>query len=227
MSVLRPLRLLILGAPGSGKGTQTSKLLKEFGSIKAISSGDLLRKQIDQHTPLGSKASEYISKGQLLPDSLISGVICDELKTRDWLSPEASWLLDGFPRTVGQASILDKALSEHDAGLNLVVELDVPHEVILERIENRYVHIPSGRVYNLQYNPPKVPGLDDITKEPLTKRPDDTVEVFKKRLEQYTETVGPLKEHYMKQGILSTVSGKSSDIIYPKLVSLILQKFAN
>lgn len=227
MSVLRPLRLLLLGAPGSGKGTQTSKLLKEFGSIKAISSGDLLRKQIEHGTPLGLSASSYIEKGQLLPDDLITGVVCDELKSRGWLNPNATWLLDGFPRTVGQAEVLDKSLLEHDASLNLVVELDVPHEVILERIKNRYVHVPSGRVYNLQYNPPKVDGKDDITGEPLTKRPDDTAEVFGKRLEQYNKTVTPLKEHYLKQGILSTISGNTSDIIYPKLVSLILQKFAN
>ncbi|CDO93344.1 unnamed protein product [Kluyveromyces dobzhanskii CBS 2104] len=226
MSMLRPLRLVLLGAPGSGKGTQTSKLLKEFGSIKSISSGDLLRKQIELATPLGLKASSYISQGQLLPDSLITGVIGDELKSRDLLTSKASWLLDGFPRTVGQAGALDKYLSTHDAALNLVVELDVPHEVILNRIENRYVHVPSGRVYNLEYNPPKVAGKDDITGEPLSKRPDDTAEVFGKRLEQYKQTVTPLKEHYAKQGILSTVSGTTSDIIYPKLVTLILQKFA-
>lgn len=226
MSRLRPLRLLLLGAPGSGKGTQTSKLLNHFEQIQSISSGDLLRKQISEGAVLGLEAAEYIAKGQLLPDSLISGVVCDELKSRGWLTPKSTWLLDGFPRTVGQAQVLDKSLAEYKASLNMVVELDVPHEVILERIENRYVHVPSGRVYNLQYNPPKVAGKDDITGEPLTKRPDDTAEVFGKRLAQYLETVNPLKEHYKREGILYTVSGNTSDIIFPKLVALLEEKFA-
>lgn len=226
MSKLRPLRLLLLGAPGSGKGTQTSRLLKEFPEIESISSGDLLRKHISDSTSLGLKASEYIGKGQLLPDNLITGVVCDELKSRGWLNKRATWLLDGFPRTVGQAEVLDKALADHGANLNMVVELDVPHNVILERIENRFVHVPSGRVYNLQYNPPKVAGKDDVTGEPLSKRPDDTAEVFGKRLEQYSLTLGPLKDHYLQDGIFHTVSGETSDIIFPKLVSLIKKNFA-
>ncbi|EGA75212.1 Adk2p [Saccharomyces cerevisiae AWRI796] len=135
------------------------------------------------------------------------------------------WLLDGFPRTTAQASALDELLKQHDASLNLVVELDVPESTILERIENRYVHVPSGRVYNLQYNPPKVPGLDDITGEPLTKRLDDTAEVFKKRLEEYKKTNEPLKDYYKKSGIFGTVSGETSDIIFPKLLNLITSKF--
>lgn len=122
---------------------------------------------------------------------------------------------------------MDELLKQHDASLNLVVELDVPESTILERIENRYVHIPSGRVYNLQYNPPKVPGLDDITGEPLTKRLDDTAEVFKKRLEEYNQTNEPLKEYYRSSGILSTVSGETSDIIFPKLLNLITRKFGH
>ena len=130
-------------------------------------------------------------------------------------------------RTTPQASALDELLKQHDASLNLVVELDVPESTILERIENRYVHIPSGRVYNLQYNPPKVPGLDDITGEPLTKRLDDTAEVFKKRLEEYNQTNEPLKEYYRSSGILSTVSGETSDIIFPKLLNLITRKFGH
>lgn len=125
------------------------------------------------------------------------------------------------------ASTLDGVLKQHNADLNLVVELDVPESAILERIENRYVHVPSGRVYNLKYNPPKVPGLDDVTGEPLTKRLDDTVEVFKKRLEEYKKTNEPLKEYYKRSGLLSTVSGESSDIIFPKLLHLITSKFGH
>lgn len=227
MSALKPLRLLLLGAPGSGKGTQTFKLLKQFPQIKSVSSGDLLRQKIEEKSELGKLASSYISSGKLLPDELITKLVISDLSTKQWLKPSATWLLDGFPRTVGQAQTLDNELAAHNAQLNLVVELDVPEEVILERIENRYVHVPSGRVYNLQYNPPREPGRDDITGEPLTKRPDDTAEVFGKRLEQYKNTVTPLKKHYANQGILRTISGETSDIIFPKLVDLVKTKFGH
>ncbi|SCW04280.1 LAFE_0H10044g1_1 [Lachancea fermentati] len=224
-SALRPLRLLLLGAPGSGKGTQTARLLKQFPQIESVSSGDLLRQQIKAGTPLGQKASLYISSGKLLSDELITKLIITNLSNRKWMNSSASWLLDGFPRTVKQAELLDAELGRHSAQLNLVVQLDVPENVILERIENRYVHVPSGRVYNLTYNPPRVPGKDDITGEPLTKRSDDTYEVFGKRLKEYRRTVTPLIDHYAKSGILEKVTGETSDIIFPQLVKLVSEKF--
>lgn len=223
--LLKPLRLLLLGAPGSGKGTQTSRLLKQIPRLSSISSGDILRQEIKSESTLGREATTYIAQGKLLPDDLITRLITFRLSALGWLKPSAMWLLDGFPRTTAQASALDELLKQHDASLNLVVELDVPESTILERIENRYVHVPSGRVYNLQYNPPKVPGLDDITGEPLTKRLDDTAEVFKKRLEEYKKTNEPLKDYYKKSGIFGTVSGETSDIIFPKLLTLITSKF--
>lgn len=225
MSLVKPLRLLLLGAPGSGKGTQTSRLLKKIPELQSISSGDLLRQEVKNNSEIGSVASKYISQGKLLPDELVTNVVVTHLAQSGWLSPRATWLLDGFPRTSTQAEILDKDLQNYDAELNLVVELDVPENVILERIENRYVHIPSGRVYNLEYNPPKVPGKDDVTGEPLTKRSDDTAEVFGKRLQEYKSTMAPLKQYYVNNGILQTVSGETSDIIFPKLYDLIKQKF--
>ena len=115
--------------------------------------------------------------------------------------------------------------SKSKANLNLVVELDVDQRIILDRIEARWVHVPSGRVYNLDYNPPKVPFKDDVTGEPLLKREDDTAEVFQRRLDKYNQEIGPLKLFYADIGILSTVSGNTSDIIYPKLSKLILDKF--
>ncbi|CAI4060519.1 hypothetical protein N7582_001638 [Saccharomyces uvarum] len=225
--LLKPLRLLLLGAPGSGKGTQTSRLLKQIPQLSSLSSGDILRQEIKSESTLGREAATYIAQGKLLPDDLITQLITFRLSTMGWLRPRATWLLDGFPRTTAQASTLDGVLKQHNADLNLVVELDVPESAILERIENRYVHVPSGRVYNLKYNPPKVPGLDDVTGEPLTKRLDDTVEVFKKRLEEYKKTNEPLKEYYKRSGLLSTVSGESSDIIFPKLLHLITSKFGH
>ncbi|SCV00388.1 LAME_0G09384g1_1 [Lachancea meyersii CBS 8951] len=218
---MNPIRLLLLGAPGSGKGTQTSRLLAHFKHIQSVSSGDLLRLQIQRKTELGKIAAQYISKGALLPDAFVTELVHNELSSRGWLSPSSSFLLDGFPRTLKQAKTLRSKLAPHKAALTMVFELDVPESVILERIENRYVHVPSGRVYNLTYNPPKVAGKDDVTGEPLTKRPDDTVEVFGRRLDNYRETSAPLKEFYAKLGILHRVSGETSDIIFPKLLSLV------
>ncbi|AET38996.1 adenylate kinase ADK2 Ecym_3518 [Eremothecium cymbalariae DBVPG len=221
MHTLQPLRLLILGAPGSGKGTQTNKLLKRFSNIQSVSSGDILRCEISAGSMLGQQAASYIGQGKLLPDNLISGVVMGELARRGWLHKKSSWLLDGFPRTVGQAKVLERDLVKNEASVNMVVELRVPQDVILGRIEKRYIHEPSGRVYNLHYNPPKVFGKDDVTGEPLTKRSDDTAEVFKKRLDDYNQTVIPLKEYYSSKGIFHTVHGDSSDIIFPQLAKLV------
>ncbi|SCU90417.1 LADA_0F03928g1_1 [Lachancea dasiensis] len=221
---MNPIRLLLLGAPGSGKGTQTSRLLASFQHLESVSSGDLLRQQIQRKTELGRIAAAYISDGRLLPDAFVTELVHNELSTKGWLSPKSSWLLDGFPRTVTQAKSLRSKLTPHKASLNMVVELDVPESVILDRIENRYVHVPSGRIYNLTYNPPKVDGLDDLTGEPLTKRPDDTAEVFGKRLDSYRQTVTPLKKFYADIGILHKVSGETSDIIFPQLLDIIQKK---
>lgn len=225
MSLVRPLRLLLLGAPGSGKGTQTSKLLTKFPSIHSLSSGDILRAQISQGTQLGNEASKFIKNGQLVPDSTMVNLITSQLKQSNWLNKESTWLLDGFPRTAGQAQALDEVLTQSGSEINLVVELDVDQRVILERIEARWVHVASGRIYNLDYNPPKVPYTDDVTGEPLTKREDDTAQVLQKRLDQYNLEIETLKQFYGEKDVLVKVSGNSSDIIFPKLADLILERF--
>lgn len=135
-------------------------------------------------------------------------------------SPSSSFLLDGFPRTQAQAASLDE-----EVDMNLVVNLDVPHDAILERIAGRLVHAPSGRVYNMTWNPPRNPGVDDITGEPLTRRSDDCPETFAKRLQRHRETTEPLLEHYDKTGILWTVKGKTSDEITPQLDAKIMERF--
>ena len=173
------------------------------------------------------EANKLIQAGGLVPADKIVALIKQELNAQTFLNKNASWLLDGFPRTSTQAAVLDRTLSAHDAALNLLVRLDVPEEVILDRIENRWVHIPSGRVYNLTFNPPKVPGKDDITGDPLSKRPDDNPETFKKRIDAYHNLTLPLLEHYDKHGIVRTVSGETSDIIYPQLKELLLKEFKN
>lgn len=215
----------MLGAPGAGKGTQTSKLLKIMPKLESVSSGDILRRELKNGSELGAQAAKYIAQGKLIPDMLITQVLMSHLTSKGWLNPHSSWLLDGFPRTERQALTLDKTLSQNKAMLNLVVELDVPEEVILERIDNRYIHVASGRVYNLQYNPPKVPGIDDITGEPLVKRSDDNVQTFRRRMKEYKQTLGPIKKHYASQGILASVSGDTSDIIFPKICKLITDHF--
>ncbi|CDS06843.1 hypothetical protein LRAMOSA09368 [Lichtheimia ramosa] len=205
-----PVRLLLLGSPGSGKGTQSNRLKANFG-VTHLSSGDLLRRNINQKTPAGLKAGEYVANGQLVPDEVMLSLIDTEL---EHLS-NPNWLLDGFPRSLLQAKTLDTMLQRLNQPLNLVINLEVPEEVILERIMDRWVHVPSGRVYNLSYNPPRTPGLDDITGEPLSKRPDDTPEVFRVRMQQYKTMAAPLLDHY--SDIAKTISGRTSDEIYPQI----------
>lgn len=222
---LSPIRLLLLGAPGSGKGTQTSRLLRSFPQIHALSSGDILRGEIASASPLGKKAAAYVSSGALVPDDTMAQLVTSQLERRQYLSPACSWLLDGFPRTRGQAAALSPVLRRHNADLNLVVELDVDPAVILRRIEARWVHAASGRVYNLDYNPPARPFVDDITGEPLVKRSDDTAEVFHKRMAVHEKEIAPLRQFYRDQGVFHTVLGDTSDVIYPQLHELVEKTF--
>ncbi|KAI8366169.1 adenylate kinase-domain-containing protein [Blakeslea trispora] len=216
-NAIQPLRLLLIGCPGSGKGTQSKRLQANFG-VSHFSSGDLLRKHIREKTSLGQQAHQYVSQGQLVPDDLLVSLIDNELLQMG----NTNWLLDGFPRTVNQAKALDASLNKMMQPLNLVINLKVPEQVILQRILDRWVHIPSGRVYNLSYNPPLVAGRDDVTGEPLTKRPDDTEEVFRVRLDQHHQMAMPLLDHY--QAITVDVEGETSDAIYPQIEKAIVDQ---
>lgn len=220
MSAAKSLRMVIMGAPGSGKGTLTSRLLKKIPQIHSLSTGDVLRREIANSSSIGETAKSYIAKGELLPDNFMAELVQAELVKNKWLDGKTSFLFDGFPRTVGQAEALEPVLGPHDSNINFVVELDVPPEIILDRIANRWVH-SSGRVYNLQYNPPKVPFKDDITGEPLFKRPDDNPETFKVRLDKYFAELEPIREYYEKRGLYHVVRGESSDIIFPQLYALV------
>lgn len=215
-----PLRMLILGAPGAGKGTQSTRIRQHFNII-AISSGDILRRNISEGTVSGLLARQAVSRGDLVPDHLIVDLIRRELQP----IPKENWLLDGFPRTIGQAQALDQMLEEQGQALNAVVNLVVPEDIILQRIVERYVHVGSGRVYNLTYNPPKQPGVDDVTGEPLEHRPDDNPESFRTRLEQYHRVTEPLLEYYGRMGILTSFDGTTSDIIFPQLHSYMDVRF--
>ncbi|KAJ2492630.1 Adenylate kinase 2 [Coemansia sp. RSA 2050] len=207
-----PVRMLILGAPGAGKGTQSSRIREHFG-IATISSGDVLRRNIAQGTDAGLLAQRAVANGELVTDELVVELIRNELATL----PQSNWLLDGFPRNIAQAQALDAMLESTNQRLNAVVNLVVPEDVILHRIVERYVHVPSGRVYNLTYNPPKVAGRDDITGEPLEHRPDDNPESFRRRLLQYHEVTEPLLDYYRRTGILTSFAGTTSDVIFPMI----------
>jgi len=219
--MLKPTRLLLLGAPGSGKGTISKRLLKKSPQLHYISSGDVLRSQIANRTEIGLKAEKYLKNGALVPDPVMVRLITHQLQTHNWMDHDASWLLDGFPRTSNQADQLNDVLDKYNSNLTLVVELDVDQKIILHRIESRYVHLPSGRIYSLDYNPPNVPFKDDVTGEPLVKREDDNAEVFQKRLDKYNEKIGDLREFYQELGVWRVVSGNTSDIIYPQVEKLV------
>ncbi|KAI9728820.1 MAG: hypothetical protein M1834_007206 [Cirrosporium novae-zelandiae] len=239
-------RIILVGAPGVGKGTQTERLIKKFPQLSAVSSGDLLRENVRRGTPLGLKAEATMKAGSLVPDAMILQLIVSELSSQGWLSPSttnvdallastfsfvnkptapsddplSSFILDGFPRNVNQASLLDRLVP-----INCVVNLVTPPSIILHRIANRWIHAPSGRVYNSDFNVPRVPGKDDITGEPLIKRDDDNVETFKARLKTFDETSRPLLEHYEKMGVLWKIEGNSSDEISPKLFQELEKRF--
>uniref|UniRef100_A0A8C6Y2E1 Adenylate kinase 3 n=1 Tax=Naja naja TaxID=35670 RepID=A0A8C6Y2E1_NAJNA len=168
------MRALIMGAPGSGKGTVSSRIVQHF-ALKHLSSGDILRENMNKKTEIGILAKSYIEK-QLIPDDVMTQLMLSELKTLD----QNHVLLDGFPRTVPQAESLDKVLP-----IDTVIVLDVPFETIKQRLTARWIHPASGRVYNLEFNPPKVSGHDDHTGEPLVQRDDDKPETIMKRLKSY------------------------------------------
>ena len=195
--------------------------LKKSPQLHYISSGDVLRSQIANRTEIGLKAEKYLKNGALVPDPVMVRLITHQLQTHNWMDHDASWLLDGFPRTSNQADQLNDVLDKYNSNLTLVVELDVDQKIILHRIESRYVHLPSGRIYSLDYNPPNVPFKDDVTGEPLVKREDDNAEVFQKRLDKYNEKIGDLREFYQELGVWRVVSGNTSDIIYPQVEKLV------
>ncbi|KAI1252268.1 hypothetical protein MGN70_006842 [Eutypa lata] len=285
MRLRRAARVILIGAPGVGKGTQSERLLARFPQLTAISSGDLLRHNVKNRTPLGVKVESTMKTGGLVSDDLILRLITNELGHRGWLAgarenlvafsspsaaagetaaaaaaavgssessaipesgfpiptsppprlsasasldlnpnagahlssqasedPSASFLLDGFPRTAAQAERLDGVVP-----INWAVSIRTPLDVIMERISSRWVHEPSGRVYNTSFNAPRVPGLDDVTGEPLVRRADDDEAVYRARYRKFQETSEPLLDHYARKGVLWEVDGRSSDEISPQL----------
>lgn len=208
---MRNLRkvVLIIGAAGSGKGTISKKIVDKFGFVH-LSTGDILRESIQSNTDLGGKAQQYMNKGELVPDHLIVDILKDNVDDRG----KGKLLLDGFPRTVGQANLLTSLLP-----VQQVIILNVPHEEILRRLSQRWIHPGSQRVYNMEYSPPQVHGKDDITGEALTQREDDTPAFIQKRLDDYEEKTKPLVDYYKQDSAVAVTrfTGNNSDEIFAEI----------
>lgn len=211
------LKTVILGAPASGKGTISTRIISKF-NFEHISVGDKLRLEIKNNTSLGIEAKKYVSSGALLPDSLVTQFVNEQIRKLG----TKTWLLDGFPRSLSQAEALWEL--HH---LDLVLNLDVPFDVIISRAKNRWVHLPSGRVYNLDFNAPKVFGKDDVTGDALVQRNDDRPEVLMKRLEVYDRLTKPVLDFYQKFNILQSFSGRTSDEIWPQIVQYLNEFLGN
>ena len=202
------MRLILLGAPGAGKGTQATVICKRYG-IPQISTGDMLRAAVKAGTPLGLEAKKVMDSGALVGDDIILGLVKERIKEPDCA---AGFLFDGFPRTLPQADAMKTA----GVKLDYVLEIDVPDSAIIERMSGRRVHVASGRTYHLRFNPPKVDGRDDVTGEELIQRVDDLEETVKKRLEVYARQTRPLVEYYQRWA----ASGEPGAPVYRRISGL-------
>ncbi len=182
------MRLILLGPPGAGKGTQAAFITERY-KIPQISTGDMLRAAIMQRSPLGIAAKKVMDTGSLVSDDIIISLVKERLREPDTAN---GYLFDGFPRTIPQA----EAMKESDVGLDYVIEIDVPEADIIDRMSGRRVHPQSGRVYHVKYNPPSVEGRDDVTGEPLVQRDDDKEETVRKRLGIYRDQTRALVDYY-------------------------------
>jgi adenylate kinase len=186
------MRLILLGAPGAGKGTQAAFICQKFG-IPQVSTGDMLRAAIKAGTPLGMAAKQVMDAGSLVNDDIIIGLVKERIAQPDCAN---GFLFDGFPRTIPQA----EAMKNVGVKLDYVLEIDVPEAAIVERMSGRRVHLASGRTYHVSFNPPKVPGKDDVTGEDLILRDDDREETVRKRLAVYANQTRPLVDYYSAWG---------------------------
>ncbi len=199
----RNLNLILLGPPGSGKGTQGERLQEDL-ELPYYATGDILRAAVRDETDIGKAAKEYMDRGDLVPDEVIIGVIAERLESGE---ADHGFLLDGFPRTVPQAEALDRKLGELGRQLTAVVLIDVSDEEIVRRLSGRRVCVEAGHVYHVDFNPPASDGVCDIDGSELIVRDDDKPDVVRHRLDQYHEKTAPLVDFYSKQALLNKVDG--------------------
>ena len=208
------MRLVLLGAPGAGKGTQAKKLIDKYG-LPQISTGDLLRAAVAAGSPLGKEAKTYMDKGELVPDSVVLGMVEERLKQDDC---KKGYILDGFPRNTAQAEALDKMLASLNMSLDAALSVDVPFEDLMKRLTGRRTCKSCGQMYNIHFKPPQKEGVCDKCRGELFQRDDDKEETIKKRLDVYNAQTAPLIDYYRSKGILKTVSGTGSiDDIFKKV----------
>ncbi|HHZ8353451.1 adenylate kinase [Morganella morganii] len=210
------MRIILLGAPGAGKGTQAQFIMEKYG-IPQISTGDMLRAAVKSGSELGLQAKELMDNGKLVTDALVIALVKERIKQDDCRN---GFLLDGFPRTIPQAD----AMKEAGITVDFILEFDVPDDIIVDRIIGRRVHAGSGRVYHVKYNPPKTENKDDVTGEELTIRKDDQEETVRKRLVEYHQLTAPLIEYYQKEAQMSDVKYNRIDGTRP--VSEVSQELA-
>lgn len=197
------MKIIMLGAPGAGKGTQAKKIAAKY-DIPHISTGDIFRANIKEGTELGKKAKSYMDQGLLVPDELVVDLVADRIQKEDCKN---GFVLDGFPRTIPQAESLDAALAKMDQKMDYAIDVDVPDENIVNRMGGRRACVGCGATYHIQFNPTKVEGVCDACGEKLILRDDDKPETVQKRLSVYHEQTQPLIQYYEKAGILRSVDG--------------------
>lgn len=197
------MRLLIMGRPGAGKGTQAANI-KEYYGIPHISTGDMFRAAIKEGTELGKLAKSYMEQGALVPDEVTIGIVKERLQKEDC---QKGFLLDGFPRTVSQAQALDEFMASQGIKLDAVLDVNVDQSILIRRIVGRRICKTCGATYHIEFNKPKTEGICDNCKSPLTQRADDTIETAGSRLDVYDKSTAPLLAYYKKQNLLKTVNG--------------------
>lgn len=208
------VRAAIMGPPGSGKGTISKRIAETFG-LKYLSSGHFLRESIAANSEAGVEVRSYVERSILVPDHVMTRLMLPRLQEMS----NYSWLLDGFPRTLTQAKELNSLFQ-----LDLVISLNIPYETLKDRLNDRWIHPGSGRVYNMGFNPPQVQGKDDVTGEPLIQHDDDKPEALMARLRQYKDVAKPVIDLYKSQGVLHSFSGTETDRIWPYINSLLTAK---
>jgi adenylate kinase len=212
------MRLVLLGAPGAGKGTQAKKLIEKYG-IPQISTGDILRQAVADGTQLGKEAKSYMDKGELVPDSVVLGMVKERLGQDDC---KKGYILDGFPRNTAQAEALDGILNDMGMALTAAVSVDVPKDDLMKRLTGRRTCKECGQMYNIHFSPPKKEGVCDKCSGELYHRDDDKEETIKNRLDVYDAQTAPLVDYYSKKGILKSIQGTGSiDEIFEKVCAAI------